>query len=148
MTPSTRGDIRTVSTPVPDTSDRTLAEYWAGTAVGELRVQVCDRCGRYRWPPRPACFACQSLDVSWVPAPLTGELFTWTTVGFSTLEGFRELIPYAVGAVQLDGIPVRVTGFLDVDPSALAVGDRLRVEFIPRSGGVVLPIWTPDDGGL
>jgi hypothetical protein len=137
-------DIRTVSTPVPNIEDRTLAEYWAGTSVGELRVQACGTCGAYRWPPRPACFVCHSLDVRWTPAPLTGELYTWTTVAFTALDGFKDLLPYAVGAIQLDSVPVRVTGYLDAEPSSLHVGERLRVEFIERDGGLMLPIWVPD----
>src|SRR4029077_2050336 len=37
----------------PDT-----AFFWDGTAVGELRIQRCAKCGALRHPPGPMCPAC------------------------------------------------------------------------------------------
>ena len=39
-------------------SRRDTAFFWAGTAVGELRVQRCDGCGTLRHPPGPMCPSC------------------------------------------------------------------------------------------
>lgn len=97
---------------------------------------------------RPACFACTSLDASWVAVPREGELYSWTVVNFTSLEGFRDLVPYAVGVVQLDEVPVRMAGYVDADPGHLRMGDRMRAEFVDKGDGVVLPIWVRASGTL
>jgi uncharacterized OB-fold protein len=138
--------FRTAATPWPDIRNRDLEPYWRGTAAGELRAQQCASCGAYRWPPRPACFACTSLDAAWVAVPSQGELYTWTVVNFTPLEGFRDLVPYAVGVVQLDEVPIRMAGYTGAAPEDLRMGDRMRAEFVDKGDGVVVPIWARISG--
>src|ERR1700722_16520845 len=35
--------------------------FWAGTRLGELRIQHCGECGTLRHPPGPACLSCGAL---------------------------------------------------------------------------------------
>ncbi len=39
--------------PLPQ-PDRDSLPFWQGTRAGELRVQRCNACSRYRFPPRAA----------------------------------------------------------------------------------------------
>ena len=129
------------ATPLPDVTDKELAGYWEGTLAGELRVQKCLSCGNLRWPPRAACAQCQSFESEWEALPQQGELFTWTVVNQTSLEGFSELAPYADILIQLDGVPVRMLGYTEADPSTLVAGERFRAKFVRKSDAVVLPIW-------
>jgi hypothetical protein len=57
----------------PDT-----AFFWDGTAVGELRIQRCAKCGALRHPPGPMCPACgEASDGGYVVAAGTGEVFSY-----------------------------------------------------------------------
>jgi uncharacterized OB-fold protein len=128
----------------PDRHDPELEPFWDGTEKDELRVQRCAGCGTFRWPPRPACPECTSLDTEWVTAPSSGELFTWTVVARSTLPDFVDQVPYAVAVVQLEGIPVRIVGRVETDdPSALRVGMPVNAVFRDHASGVRLAVWQP-----
>src|ERR1700729_1821587 len=39
--------------------------FWEGTLAGELRIQVCESCGKLRHPPRPMCTSCRSTARGW-----------------------------------------------------------------------------------
>lgn len=139
--------FETAATPLPDVTDRELAGYWEGTAAGELRVQHCTKCGSLRWPPRAACAQCQSMDAQWKSVPPRGELFSWTVVNQTTLEGFADLVPYAAVVVQLDEVPLRMLGYFMGDPATLVAGERLQAKFIKKSDTVTLPVWERSPAG-
>jgi uncharacterized OB-fold protein len=137
------GDRAPVINP-PDRHDPELAPFWAGTEQDELRVQRCAACGAVRWPPRPACARCSSLETEWVRASGRGELFTWTVVARSTLPEFADQVPYAVGVVALADLPVRMIGRIETDdPWALQVGLPVTAVFRPHASGVRLAVWQP-----
>lgn len=126
----------------PDRHDPELAPFWDGTERDELRVQRCAACGAFRWPPRPSCAACSSLEVEWMPAPTRGELFSWTVVARSTLPEFVDEVPYAVGIVALDAVPVRIIGRVETgDLAALREGMPLTATFRDHASGVRLVVW-------
>ena len=82
--------------------------------------------------------------MTWVQVEGRGTLFTWTVVARSTLEDFVEQVPYAVGVVALDDIPVRMIGRVETeDPWGLGEGDRMTVVFRDHDAGVRLPVWSP-----
>src|SRR4051794_1289881 len=45
---------------LPDLSEPTTAPFWEGAARGELLVQACGECAKWRVPPRPLCPYCPS----------------------------------------------------------------------------------------
>jgi uncharacterized protein len=128
----------------PDRHDPELEPFWDGTEKDEIRVQRCAACGTVRWPPRPACATCNSLQTEWVRAPGRGELFSWTVVARSTLPEFEAQVPYAVGLVALHGMPVRVIGRVETDdPWALQVAMPVAAVFRNHASGVRLAVWQP-----
>ena len=128
----------------PDRHDPELQPFWDGTAEDELRIQRCAACGTFRWPPRAACPDCSSLDAEWARAIGRGELFSWTVVARSTLPEFVDQVPYAVGVVALEGIPVRMIGRIETnDPSGLQMGMPVTAVFRDPAAGVRLPVWQP-----
>ena len=93
----------------PDT-----AFFWAGTAVGELRIQRCAGCGALRHPPGPMCPACgQPGDGGYVVAAGTGEVFSYVVHHHPPVPGKK--LPMVVALVQLpEG--VRMVGEMPGDP--------------------------------
>lgn len=127
--------------PVPDLDDTELAGYFAGTAEKELRVQECSGCQARRWPPREGCAKCGSLGYAWVAVEATGSLYTWTVVWTSPLAGFADHTPYAVGVIELAD-DVRMIGYLDADPSDLAIDVAVTASFQEVRPGNFVPVWS------
>ncbi len=68
-----------------------------------LVMQRCASCGVFRHPPRPVCGRCGSFEVEWVDLPGTGTLFTYSIVHLPFLPALRDVVPYVVAVVELDG---------------------------------------------
>jgi uncharacterized OB-fold protein len=125
--------------PDPDYVD--FAPFWAGTALGELRVPTCDGCGRRTWPPRMACPACAGLAFSWQPVGNRGVLYSWTTIGRAMLAGFEADVPYTVVVVEAEvDSRIRFVGRLSAAQEVPEIGASLVAEFVPCDG-VTLVHW-------
>jgi uncharacterized OB-fold protein len=130
----------------PDT-----AFFWAGTAVGELRIQRCAACGALRHPPGPMCPACGiPSDGSYLVAAGTGEVFSYVVHHHPPVPGKK--LPLVVALVQLaEG--VRMVGEMPgVAPDQVRIGLPVQATFV-RLGGehledLTLPAWRPAQGML
>jgi uncharacterized OB-fold protein len=140
------GTVNWEKAPLPDVEQPELAPYWEGTRQGELRIPSCAGCGKSLWPPRAACSRCGALEKHWKPVPAQGTLFTWTVVGHPTVAGFEDLVPYAVGVVEIDGEPgVRMTGRLLTPHVTLQVGARVRAVFEQVNDRLTIPVWEVEE---
>ena len=132
----------TTAPPLPDPADQMLAGYWEAVARGELVVQECGSCAAPQWPPRAGCGKCGLSDLGWRRVAGTGTLFTWTTVHHTTIGYYRPMTPFALAAVELDDVPVRMLGRVrGTDPDRLTIGMPVQVAFERVSDGVRLPVW-------
>lgn len=120
-------DLRNV--PAPDLEDPVFRPYWQGAAQGKLMLPRCRGCGRMNWPPRAICLECRASDFTWEQHRPSGTLFSWTVVGRATAPGYVD-VPYTVGIIALDDVPVRLMGqVVGVDPKNVAMGMRLSARF-------------------
>lgn len=122
----------------------TTAPFWRGLDEGVLRLPRCLACSTWQWYPLPACSSCRAGAPTWVNAPTTGTVFTWTTARRSFLPAADVPVPYHVGLVALDGVEgprlVSVlTGLVDVEPF---IGMRVRMEIVDV-GTHRLPVFVP-----
>ena len=125
----------------PDT-----AFFWAGTAVGELRIQRCSGCGALRHPPGPMCPACgQPGDGGYVVAAGTGEVFSYVVHHHPPVPGKK--LPMVVALVQLpEG--VRMVGEMPgTRPDQVRIGLPVRVAFSRVDDDLTLPAWRCWPGG-
>jgi uncharacterized OB-fold protein len=135
---------------LPDVEDAAAAPFWAGTARGELLVQACGSCGRWRMPPRPMCPHCRSLEVRWEPTSGTGTIWSFAVPHPPLLPAYAELAPYNVIIVALAEDPtIRFVGNLlaradgpinEIDPATIEIGEPVRVTF-QTVEDVTLPRW-------
>ncbi len=126
----------------PDT-----AFFWAGTALGELRIQRCAGCGALRHPPGPMCPACgQPGDGGYVVAAGTGEVFSYVVHHHPPVPGKK--LPMVVALVQLpEG--VRMVGEMPgARPDLVRIGLPVRVAFGRVDDDLTLPAWRPAEGML
>jgi uncharacterized protein len=130
------------SRPLP-LPDEVTAPFWEGCRRGELRMQRCAACARFRFHPRPMCPHCLSLDSEWVRMSGEGTLFSFVICHPPVLPAFQAQVPYAVALVELVEDPgLRVIGgVLGSPPDRLRIGQKVRVDFEEIADGVVLPQW-------
>jgi uncharacterized OB-fold protein len=125
---------------LPDVTDALTAPFWAGTARGVLRVQRCTDCTHLRWPPAPLCPACQSFDADWVEVDPAGTLISYCVYHRAFDKAFADLVPYAVGYVQLTAGP-RLHGLLTGPLDGLAVDAPVAGVFETVSDDVTFVRW-------
>lgn len=135
---------------LPDVGTEDGAAFWAGAARGELLVQACGACGRWRFPPRPMCPTCRSLEVRWDVASGRATIWSFVVPHPPLLPAYAALAPYNVIVVALDEDPtIRMVGNLlehaegsidDIDPATIEIGTPVQVVF-QAVDGVTLPQW-------
>jgi len=132
---------KTLPRPTPETR-----HFWAGTKLGELRLQQCAACTHVYFPPRPFCPECASRQVSVVRA--SGRATLYSYVINHRLPKWIDA-PYAIAVVQLEEGPRMMTNILGVPqtPEALVLDMPLEVVFESVSADIALPKFRPARGG-
>jgi uncharacterized OB-fold protein len=135
---------------LPDPTDDDAAPFWAGTARGELLVQTCARCEQRRFPPRPMCFACRSIEHRWDALSGRGKIWSFVVAHPPLLPAYQEVAPYNVVVVELDEDPLlRLVGNLvarpdgpinEIDPATIKIGEPVRVVF-QKVEDIYFPRW-------
>jgi uncharacterized OB-fold protein len=135
---------------LPNVAEPTNAPFWEGTARGELLVQTCASCGRWRMPPRPMCPYCRSIDVVWKQTSGRGRIWSFIVPHPPLLPAYAEFAPYNAVIVELEDDPsIRFPGNLvtradgpinEVDPATIEIGQPVSVVFA-QIEDVFLPRW-------
>jgi uncharacterized OB-fold protein len=126
-----------MSLPLPQPT-RDDAEFWAAARRGELRLQRCAACGRFRHYPRPTCPGCLSREFTWERSGGRGTVYTWTVVRGPTLPAFADDLPYNVVDVLLDEGVHLVSQVLDCAPEEMRAGMAVEAVFVPASEEITL----------
>jgi hypothetical protein len=131
--------------------DEGTRPFWEGTRLGELRIQRCSSCGRRRFPPRPMCPSCRSIESTWPAMSGTGTIWSFVIPHPPLLPAYANLAPYNVVVVALDEDPaIRLVGNLvasadapinSVEPASIEIGEAVRAVFPEVGEGVSLPRW-------
>jgi hypothetical protein len=78
------------------------AMFWSSLQDGELVLQRCDDCHRFRYPIMPVCPHCSSEKFRWHQASGQGKIFSWVRYHRSYLPEFEPLMPYVVATIELE----------------------------------------------
>lgn len=113
--------------------------FWQGAVEGELRLQRCGDCGRYRYPISSICPDCLSSAREWQAVSGLGTVFASVVFHKAYHPAFE--VPYNVSIVQLDEGPRMFSNVVGVPPEAVAVGARVRVAFEKLEDGAAIPVF-------
>jgi len=106
-----------------------LSRFFARLREGRLSTTRCRRDGTLAWPPRVVCPSCHTAELDWVDLPESGRLYAFSAVLGGAPLGMEADVPFAVGLVDLDGVPLRLFGRIVGRPwNELSVGDHVAVE--------------------
>ncbi|WP_052121119.1 Zn-ribbon domain-containing OB-fold protein [Inquilinus limosus] len=110
-------------------SERVLTLYdrpmWAALEQGRLELQCCAACGRFRYPPGPACPDCLSLDHRWQPVSGHGTILSWVVFHRQYFDDHPP--PYNAVAVQLAEGPVIVSNLVGAEPAGSWIGAEVEI---------------------
>ncbi len=106
-----------------------LAPFYAALGEGRFTTTRCRTDGSLHWPPRVVCPSCHREDLEWVELPREATIYAFSTVLVGAPLGMEADLPFCVGLVDLDGVPLRlfsrIAGPVSPGPS---IGDRVRFE--------------------
>jgi uncharacterized protein len=113
-----------------ETADQTrLHRFYERLREGRLSTTRCLRDGELHWPPRTACPKCHQEELEWVDLPESGHVYAFSAVLAGAPLGMETEVPFAVGLVDLDGVPLRLFGRIEGRPwTELRIGQPVRVE--------------------
>lgn len=135
-----------LSIPPQPSPDEDTRGFWEATRRGELAISRCQDCGLWHQPPLERCRRCAG-PMAFEPVAGTGEVYSFIVVRQPAVPGYVEGLPYIPALVELDEqaglrLPTRL---VDVEPSDVSVGLRVRVAFEPLPGGdYMVPVFRPD----
>lgn len=115
--------------------------FWNGVRDHRLLIQRCTSCHNLRFPPRPMCPHCQSLEWDTVESAGRGTVFSCVIPHHPPLPWFPE--PFVVALVELDEGTRIVTNVIGVDPRSVTVGMAVAVRYEEFDDGLVLPLFGP-----
>lgn len=125
--------------------DAASAEFFAGTARGELMVKRCGGCRRWIAPPVLYCPACGSDDVAWTASAGAGAIASWSVV--HPRRGLESASPTVIGIVELDEGPWVFGRIVGTSADDVASGQRVSVEFVRPEGGEAIPVFRVQPAG-
>lgn len=115
--------------PLETENDTRLSRFYERLREGRLSTTRCPADGRLSWPPRTACPQCHSERLDWVDLPEGGRLYAFSAVLTGAPLGMEDEVPFAVGLVDLDGVPLRLFGRIEGKPwNELHIGQKVRAE--------------------
>lgn len=134
-------DLAVAVKPDPDSEP-----FFAGLEQGELRLQRCEGCRRFQFPPRPFCARCGGTSLGWERVTGEGSVYSLTVCYRAGTPEMSERVPFVVGLVDLvEG--VRILAVLELEPDKAAIGlpvtagfrterDHVKLVFAPRGKDV------------
>lgn len=145
------GDEKMIAVwPLPMT-DGIDAPFWEAATRGKLAMQTCAACGKMRFPPRPMCPSCQSLERTWQNLSGRGHIWSFTIPYPPLLPAFNDQAPYNVVVVELEEDPsIRLVGNLigdasgalnQINPHTIKIGEPVQAIYVPMADDVSLIRW-------
>ena len=106
-----------------------VARHWRETPERyRMEAGKCSKCGKIAFPGRMVCPKCGSTEFTKHTLSGKGKLVTYTIIRKAP-DGFEDLVPYAVGIIELDdGIKISAQ-ITDCNPEELKTGDRVVAKF-------------------
>ena len=136
--------------PLPDIDNPDyIRGFWQGTQQGELRIQQCTPCKKFRHMPTPMCPHCHSLDYDYTKVSGQGTIYSFMIPRHPVHPALREgdQMPYNIVLVELaEQENLRIlSNVLHVTPEDIYIGMPVSVTFMPTEDdpSVVLPLFVP-----
>jgi uncharacterized protein len=136
--------------PVPPPSSKPLPRitaenrpFWEATQRHELRLQRCQACGRFRYPPAPVCPDCFGEGAEWARVSGRGTVTTWVVFHKVYFQAFADDVPYNVVQVELEEGPRLTANLVVIAHDRITVGMPVEVLFDDVTPEITVPRFQP-----
>ena len=116
--------------------------FWEHCNRGEFRLQCCEECGHYQWPPAPMCQECLSNNLEWTE--LSGRGTVYTHCRFERPYYLECPTPWPVILVELEEGPWFISNPEGIPEEEIDGGLPVAVTFIDcedETGPFKLPVF-------
>ena len=131
-----------ITRPLP-TITEDHAEFWVATKAHELKLQKCDRCGRFWYYPGPVCHYCSSREFTWTPVSGKGTIYSYSVLERAKGNPFEGDVPITIILVRLEEGPVMMSNLIDYEPGQLRIDAPVTVDYEDVDDQVTLPVFRP-----
>jgi uncharacterized OB-fold protein len=119
--------------------DEDTAPFWAACKEHRLILQTCTQCGHVRYPPRPVCPSCGSLEAEWIPSAGRGFIYSWVVVYHAAHPATMTSVPYNLVLVEIEEGVRMVSNLVGIESTDITPGLEVEVIFDDVSPEVTLP---------
>ena len=134
--------------PLPDTEYPDYVQgFWDGLRKGELRIQQCADCKKFRHLPTPMCPHCHSLQYQYTRVSGHGAVYSFVVPRHPVHPALRQgdQMPYNVALIELEdqeGLRL-LSNILYIAPEDIYIDMPVEVTFVPteEDPNVVLPLF-------
>jgi uncharacterized protein len=127
--------------------DRTLGPghdiFWDWCNKGELRLQLCIRCGHITWPVTQTCEECGHSALVWERMSGTGTLASWCRFERDYYRGLMP-VPYETILVELAEGPLFISNPIGFGDESFVMGAPVTLRFVDcedSAGRFCLPVF-------
>lgn len=132
----------TVARPLPTITEDN-AEFWRSTREHAMKLQKCDRCGRFWYYPGPVCHYCGSTRFTWTPVSGRGTIYSYSVLESAKGNPFADDVPIALILVRLEEGPVMMSNLVDDVDGVLAVELPVSLVYEDVDDELTLPVFRP-----
>ena len=128
--------------PIPKPLPQPTAQsqpYWDACASGELRLQRCDACGAWWFPPAERCPECLGTRWTWTPASGRGRVYSFVVYHRAYHAAFAPDLPYVVALVELEEGPRVISNLVGCAVESVRCDMAVEAVFEQVAEGVHLP---------
>lgn len=118
--------------------------FWDAAAKGELVCERCSNCDTFRYPPRPMCPECHSVEREVVQLSGKGTVYSWIRPRHPKPFGFDE--PPIAALITLEEGFRMVSNLIDVEFEDVTAGMPVEVDFAPTLKNKQVPVFRPAKG--
>jgi uncharacterized protein len=124
--------------PLESVEQTRLARFFERLRQGRLSTTQCPVDHTLHWPPRVACPQCHSDRLDWVDLPEGGRIYAFSAVLAGAPLGMEADVPFVVGLVDLEGVPLRIFGRIEgATWQECRIGQAVHVEGFSTADGRV-----------
>lgn len=118
--------------------------FWDHATEGELVCERCSDCDTFRFPPRPMCPNCHSVNKDVVPLSGKGTVYSWIRPQHPKAAGF-DAPPIAALITLEEGFRM-VSNLVDIEFEDVTAGMPVEVIFAPTMKNKQVPVFRPAKG--
>ncbi len=85
--------------------------YWESLKNHKAKIQRCEECGKFRFPPAPTCYYCGKASGIWENISGKGKIYSWIVINHPIDKRLSNEVPFVVALIELHEGP-RVVGRL------------------------------------